>query len=765
MDLHKAYPKMSQDRIQTYKLTSLVGSTGVVGTMSVFGDQRSLPTNNRYLVYGITSLSEYYANVPSSMTVRLRNDWITVTDIYNAAKSTTNIMTESGLIVPTHTAYMTLLSNDVLVLAVMVSKEVGTTLYLNSYSNTHLMQDEHMVTRTSLRYSNFNDLERVTPGVLDTLYVNGFYRPITQATYTIKDDVELIKDQHVVMWDSMCLRKCGSTTINNELHTVVKLHSGNTILNHNDCEFYLCTGKSNDCSTSCEPTAADYGALIMNLNNDFITLTHQYVAISNVPLKKAHALLRTHPNYDNGDVYLRWTVKEHPDAHIINKHHMRVLGAMDYTKAIRVLADDQNEFTPWKAQTLAASTVATWLNGSDVDINDLLNDFGHIGLSHLFGNSMHYGPTVIDNAWDEYVVIKYNPLVTAYNPNTVRNYDHPHYEIVPGVTVYGLGYNEYQNEQLSAHDRIYAHDNGVLVDITDETDKIDRSSGTAVPVNGFPSVLHIRSLKDIVLYSVDIPTDDYITDDVLIEHDEALNGHVTLWINGRSMINGLDYHVHLKTGSIRIYSPSYDYVADEQNIVIMVKPTINGTTAMSHVGIYDDDFGLPRLNQVRDEMIVTHAGKRDTPANAVITNNTFYGIEYAPLHFTSHISEDTLALQHSVDKAVDMYTEETHHTGTHTLVSPFMNRVFNIAIAAADDVLRLINTYGEIHNYLENYLYILETEPRATISEHLYKHIRLIVHPSIDIMVTSTQYDFIERIAVHYELDIDLDNVSIQPHT
>lgn len=770
MDFNSLYSKMSQDNIRSYKLEAITPNTGVVGIATVFSEQVRLPENNRFMVYGITTISEYYVNIPTGLLTELRNGWVSVTDIYNEAESTTNIITSDGLVIPSYTSHMRILSTGLLILAIRVSPTTSTRVYLRSYTNRFLLLDQHTVTRTSLRYGSFDQLASVEPTDTTTLIVNGYLRPIKPLEYKVGDTIELINDRHVTRWSMICLRKCGSTTINNDIHSIVKLNNSDNIVNHNDLEVYLCCGKANDCSDGCSPTADDFGILVMDLNNDFITLTHQYVAISNVALKKAHAQLRKHENYDNGDVYLRWTNKESPDVLMINKHHMRMLGDLNTVQAMRTLADDRDVFPPWKAQTLAASALSGWLDGKITDIQSIISELGHIGMCSQSGNSLHYGSAVISSMWEQYVQIKYDPLyVEGYQADTERVVDHPRHEIVPGTVISNsntLGYEPYAAQYVTSEHRVYVHENNIMVDITDEANKIEIAGGSITRINSFPSPLHIRALTALTLYSVDFDTDEYINDNVVLEHGEVLNGHVTLWVNGKALINGLDYHVNLDNGDIYVYSRYHDINLPVQEITVLIKPTINGTTAMSHVGIYKDGkYDLPRFDHSQGEIIITANGQRNTRNGGSPADGTFYGAEYPALHFIEHTAMDLLKAQHEADHAIDKYMIPRHHEGKHILVSPFMNRVLHIAKGASDGVLRLVRTYGEIHSYLEDYVYVLSTEPKVVFSQHLNKHIVLLAHPAENMTLRSTQYDFIKRISEHYNIALNMDNFSIQPNT
>ena len=770
MELLKAADtKMSQDSIRVYKLESAVGTTGGVGNVRLFGDQWTLPTNERYFVYGITTISDYYANIPRSMVERLRRGWVSVTEIYNLARSTTTIMTKSGLIVPSSNCYMLILHNGLLVLAVKAMPDVTTCVYIHSYTNRWLLLDHHSVQRTSIYYINLTQVPEVTPVGMDTLIVNGYMHPLVPPTYNQGDYIDLIHDEHVCGWGTMCLRKCGTTTINGIIHTIVKLHNVDTILSYNDTEMYLCTGRAKICDDGCGSTIDDYGVLVMDINNDFQTLTHQYVAISNRALKKAHALLRKHPLYQNGDVYLRWTIKERPDSAIVNKHHMRVLGDLNYKDAIRVISNDRNVFPMWKAQTLMNNAMSRWLNGHTVPTEDFITELGHIGLVSLTNNTMSYGEAKVGVHMPQYVVVKYqNDLVEAYVENQVRAYTHPHFELISGYVgdEATCGYFNYTGQTVDKDTRVYTNDSGVLVDITDSSNRILIENGMIVPQSGYPSPLYIRSLNSILLYETEFETEEYVTDRVTLEHSQCLNAHVMVWLNGRSLINGLDFVYNPKNGDIYVYNVDYDPELSHQAIVVLAKPTINGVTAMTNVGICADTnkFDIIRLDK-SDEIIITANGTRNTRVNANLTTGTFYGAEYPCVNFTTYTKEDLLASQHAVDTAVDDWATARHTDGVYTLISPFMNRVLHVALGSSDDVLRRVHTYQEIHSFLNDYIYMLEQEPRVLIDEHLFKHVVLVAHPAHEVELTSEEYDFIVRISHHYTIELNLANFTIRSNT
>ncbi len=827
-----------QDLQAIFKPARITRFGGVEGSARVLWGVIPLPTpRGRYHLYQIGQLHPKLIGLFSQ-----RNVWQCVANVMGRETLIMDIYSKKGVQIPRAESWVLVNDDQNLILAIKDQQRLPVnfhteSIYFRFYSNAYFdsLRSNNAFDKiecVGARIVEITDLlaiqnkfnERVSQTGHAYAFHNGYaVGNFTLATVQVGDYVEYVYDssiKRVVDVNITDLPTFDSLLDLKRKYLVHYPEFGNEIIEYrDDVDFFLINK---------DTTPALFKGIYYHRNQDDSVrmVTHKDYSIP-VPYVSAYAA----DNASIGsvdDFTLRIHVRKSGyDRPLIHDHHrIKELYKLDDQQVKNALLGIDSVVDEWRADRLEASDYCRLMQSRHDVISQPLvqNAYGYNAISKLLADT----PTAVQNS----AVGRVAKLPSGLrNAATVYEYDNQGYltgfyrhtagedyrpvinETVMVEAVVGLGGNTPSNvydKAIQAYDpkfnyRFYKCPirNGapteVWVDVTGTADYEIKSGEIRWKLDRSRWLTMVRSDERFVSYSLNLARSDGLLRFTLMSNESRVPGIVSslpirvpygeldLWLNGRPIIEGLDYFV--KWPQIVIVNKEYLNPGLNQNITVRTygfcKPDLT-REPKSEFGFVD--HGILSRNKrfdIRDDKVVRFVAggalrkredlifSEDDSGVRVsnIPNGTPYTIDDPMIPLRDLISVDSYefrAISKDLDKRISDYLtlrlpEPTINTpnaipSLYQIYSPFCSKIIHDIVEGFIGGSEIQEHYSnaQIVTWLKDYEYLLDYDPTRKTIDRGYVSIQ--PHNLFTVIeVNVYQYRFLERvISLYLDNSVDL---------
>ncbi|MCK9234823.1 MAG: hypothetical protein M0R77_00745 [Gammaproteobacteria bacterium] len=557
----------------------------------------SLPKKStRFHVFQYGQIYPLLLNLPNS-----RNNWTLISQACNEQNMLVDIYTKDGIMLPRTKAWYQVTRDNNLIMAIEESDVIDAPygdepIYFRFYTNAYFRSprsypQSQAVTITGKRidtvteivtYQNQVEALRLQHGAV-FCFVNGIYvNSITPLTARIGDEVEYVYDssiKKIVTFKLSELKEFESTLDNRRkfLLNYPRDPGDEPIVDYkDDIDVYLMKRDS--------PISNRYrGRYYSHNSSDWLrNLTHRDYSI---PVQLINSYIQANPEWPNSnDIEIQLFIRHGGFDHklIFEDSRIHELYKLSDEKIPRAMVGIDSTLEYWRAAHLEASfyTKAMGIKITEVD-RELTEDLlGYNAISKVLGDTPNLlypkmGPMVADVPYGlqyQCTGFEYDDdgKLLGYNHHTgtsqwpIRNDDAKFVELIANYSDRLL--DEYYGSPEVAIDPLYEYRcytcpiiNGIpsneWTDVTDSGNyHIDNDNRLIWLVNPNTTYTLVRSNRRNLVYSTSITPTSATTrfaikqqsfrEGVLLEHNMQIPmGELDIWLNGHSLIEGVDYKV------------------------------------------------------------------------------------------------------------------------------------------------------------------------------------------------------------------------------
>jgi hypothetical protein len=796
------YSEMSNDFIDRYAMLRLTKEYGTTSSISIYGNEIKLPTSGRYHLYSISGIGDINLNLSNGLIKKLRYKWLRCDEAIRTTGAIINVVTDQALTIPSKSCYMRVTDNDAIIFVVRIDRirfvdfKVSK-LYLHSYVNTFLSTGQEQVLRYSTEFDGISSIQNTNTWNHQSIkvydVVDGYLiSPDLVTNIKPGQYIDTTKDNHIVKTSFVIMDDCGpyKSEIDNirKIAVPIDLDPDEYILNYNDCDVYLINKYDN----------SYYGVLLTrNSEKDMRTLTHRVFGISSSLITKALKGLHSYHGYKSSHTLgFMFFIRGYSDKDkmVQDLNSLKTLHAMSSARVMGIIAKDKDRTSLWRASNLEKHGFSKLLDGNSIrtaaGYASAVQGLGYEGIVDLLGKPIHHITSEMIKVPELYygrsLVLEYddNGFFTEMYGDRCEHYipssNSGTLEFIRGRLSPSLYLNYNDGETIPLESRIYEIRNGKYLDITYDNTKVSLKNNIIIRTAEYTRDIYYRTLDCIYKIEKRIPTATFISEDVVVSlSPKNFENTPMVILNNEFLMEGIDFVYDGTLCFINKPLSATEASLNEQKLILLFRTVVSDKLDSN---VYLKSFvnnGTVGLNQrLRKQNnsvnIVTIDGMR-IPANEVndfmFPDGTIYTVELAMTR-VSHLFNDTdssslIDNQIKTNKRVDDFMkDELQEPDTlpetfekYKVVSPFMNRVLNIALLATDSNLNFLTTYTSIREYLKNHVYTLPFEPHKNIGTSLLRLVTVVPHPSpVPITVSRDKYDFLVRVAEQYGIKVDLEN-------
>lgn len=802
-------PDQDKQLILNLKRVSRVG--GVKGIFSLHWSQIALPTvKDRYHIFPIGQNSVQRLNIPAKQLV-----WFNLATLANTIDLLTDIYTNEGHSFNRSKAWIMRTSNNNIVLAVqdqdkateISSGELFIRFYTNAYFSSVRSAGTIDLKVEGIRVEINNEQlplqaryhsDKTRPGHAYLFHNGDLVDDVLPSEVVLGDMIEYVYDSsitEVAEWRVSDLRTYKSTLDRNAKYLVHLPKSIKRIDYRDDIDFYLYVKDQ-------------YGrrrGRYFHQNHPSICrmITHRDYGISTSAV--AH-YLNTVEGWDGAEVYLMAFVRESGyDRPLIDEHHrIKELYRLDDAAIEETLLGINSILPEWKANELESSSYTRIMRAdySTLSVDEVLNAYGYNamakimvnGLTPIEGNNialppgLTYNSTILEYDIDGLLLGHY--AHSSGNLYVTRSAKTVFIEGYPGVGGNGSTYKLSEGEHhLSANYgyRFYkAIRSGAVIksDWTEVTDdgksyeivngKIKWLLDPATQIGAYQTTADFFLQEYVLSDSVEFIYEFDISEELAYRDSKGMDmGQVLIWLNSRSLIEGLDYTVI--DGHVNIVNMEYMIPGARQYLLVMC---LDRPTEMSHDQgfVIRDRISVNSIYNVRDDKVVRCIvdGKvrylpdmdMDEDVNKIVapkvTNGKPYSIRTVPVPVHGVKAYDAypfIERSMDVDRRIGQFLTQqlppreddgpAFIESRYQVFSPVCAKILSDFRYNLNDLPDLARGDDAIQDFMEDYLYLLPFDP--TRMELDSRHVYIAPHRySTRISISSKQYRILNRIVELY---------------
>lgn len=848
--LKNAWCSPRQDLQVILKPARISSARGTHTTANHLWDTLPLPTSkDQYHLYQIGQLH------PSLLGLfPQRRVWHTLAHVMGLENLIADLYTGGGLRLPRFESWVLVTEERDVVLAVREQPRIADLktepVYLRLYSNSYFSSDraDSAIDKIVARGIRVKDAQQALDFQRDylnskalrgltTLFVNGVYVHDFRPNSVMVDDViEYVYDstvKSVIDLDIEDLQTFDSTLDGKRkylLHYTDAQVGGETIDYRDDIDIYLIQKDTASAVTKWK------GVYYHKNQNDALRMvTHRDYTI---PVPYVNGYLSSIPSWvDVQDLTVRVVIR-HAGWHrpLINEHHrIKELYKLSEEDRMQALLGIDSSVPVWHADALESSYYPKVMDayGSDIDASMVQYAYGYNAMAKLVGES----PLKVEVVSGRRQVtlppgLQVNSTMFEYGPSgkLLGFYYHTagaeYTPINPATTlVEGIvGKGAYKMSVVFGEDEVLvdpAHDtrfytapieNGHVLhdqwtDVTGDDSKYMIVGGKAIWLTD-PTITAtaVKSDKEFLAYDLTLSPNNgllkFSIDGDAIYPDTTAHGvmHIPvgtldLWLNGRALIEGLDYFVEWP--QVVVTNKAYLVTGPTQKITVrgtgFCRPDMSREPA-KEAGFVE--YGLLSRNNrfnVRDDKVIRIvAGGAVYHRSALLFSEEDHGVrmENVP-NGTPYVINDTVVPLHGlvgettftmrdtaleVDDMIEDYLTaripESPRTlpdmieGRYPIYSPFSSVLIYDMLNGVLSMENFTGQYSDmdVMDFLQDYLYLLEYDPTQKSVD--LDHVE--IHPhnlNTEMVLNIYQYNFLNRaIKIYLDDKVDITNfVSIKP--
>lgn len=832
--LRNVWCSPEQDQQYIFEPARLTGLRGDTRLVDIGWETISLPDNvNEFHVYQVGQIDPRLLGLTLS-----RGEWHLLSQVCMNESLVVDLYTNDGRQYPKFSTWVRYTNDRNLILAVRDHRIIGNLgreqLYVRMYSNAYFASDradpnvdeihvDGLLATTKQEILLFQRRlreRRAMRGVVNC-YRNGYLvDDVPPNRSAVGDVLEFVHDttvRDVLDFPIKKLETFDSTLDAKRKYLIHPTEKLDSILYRDDVDMFLIS-----------PSGSTYGGVWVHKNQDdaLRMVTHQDYS---VPVSYLAGYVEDHPDWDDLSkltlrIHRRHSGFERP----LGFEHQRIheLYKLDEPKLTEAMLGVSSNVSVWKAAALENSGYTKVMRSLRSEITPKLvqDTYGYNAISKLMGDTpqrtiVEQGQRMVELPYGLRInstMFEYDSegeLLGTYTHTASDTYwtNHPECRLVEGIA--GIGGDSlstiYGDERMPI-DETYSH-RMYLCDIVDNEptwefwDVTDRPDEEYEIVNGevvwnidmtryYPA---LKNDKHFLTYTYVISTDDgIIRFSVAAKEQRRYSyamlplsipvGRLELWLNGKALIEGLDYFVRWP----EVVVCNKEYLKDGEQLI-----TVRGSGFCNHDMSWEPaldhgfiDHGLLSRNDrfnIRDDKVLRivvdgltrhrddlfFAEDRSSASIPGVRNGAPYVIRDTIVPLRGMAVDDTYELRERsqlVDKEVEdyltiKYPEPSNNDPNvipeqHQIFSPFISKIHHDLVSGEFSPEGIDTRYStlELRRWVADYEYLLEFDPVRNGVDRRY----VAVHPHNSYNVSSLsihQYTFLERVVSEYMDDaVDL---------
>jgi hypothetical protein len=832
-----------QDNQMVIAATRLTRDNGELNRFTLMNRQVSLPlAGKRYHVYQIGQILPVALGLKPISGEWVPQQWIKFSDAMSERKLIANLYTAKGINLPRYSSYYMFSEDRNLVFAVEIDPVLPVSfnteqIFLRLYSNAYYQSAEGNAVEDNLvcngkRMGSVQDIInlqaevaswRTKPGSV-TCYVNGFVvNDISPVTATVGNTAEYVYDSSVkrtVTFSVASLLTFTSILDSKYKYLLHHILGDNSEIDYQD---------DIDVNIIHVNTGNVVKGVYYHRNNPdshrMVTHRDYSIVVDYLEYLSTVLIAQVGGNITSRDLKVQVTVRNsgYERPLIYDDNRVFELYKLPDEKILAAMVGLNATLPVWKAENLENSAYTALMRSKDSAINMSLvqSAYGYNSISKVIGDSPIKTVSNTGSQLASFPIgLQNNSTVYEYDSEGVLLGYHYHLkgsqylasnpltrmvEVVSGKgtkrtnTVFGTNNI---SVPVNSNYRVYMcfNNNGVpnnvWMDVTG-TDQYTVTNGKIVWTNHqYDQFLMVRSDSTFLAYDVDLVSVDGTLSLVLMEEEDRGNGfleynlpvpmgEIDLYLNGKALINGLDYVV--KFPKVHILNKTYlnQPAASE---VQKVHVRFTGFCPSGLTMTDPDDFGfiqhglLSNNNRfdIRDDKVlritvdgsvrhrsdVSFSEESDAISIVNVSNGKPYQIKDVVVPLYGLVDDNTYTLRDkslAIDKAVSDYLTvklPQNNRGNlmaiankYKIVSPFISRIINALQnkEILDEVVESNLNDNQVLEICSQFEYLLAFDPINTDNKFDLTYVGIIPHRNNTVITLSIyQYRLLVRIVKMY---------------
>lgn len=823
-----------QDKQYIFKPQKVANPHGVINRVVVMNRSHNLPTmSEKYQVYQI---GHYHPEL-IGLTETYIEKWVCLKDIANHKKLLANIYTDLGIELLREDCFYLWTNEKALLLAIKDNRKIvnlySEEIYLRVYTNAYykrsdintdarlLIEFYSPITVNDIliaqnRFIYLSSLEGHT-----YVIVNGLYNEKLDL-FTVKpgDRLEIVHDasvKEILDFKLADLKTFMSTRDKSSKYLIHPNKDGENLIDYmDDIDVYLISSITN----------RNFGIYIHKNNEQtFRMLTHRDYSLKVANVRNALLTLKLRSQntiINEENTYVRLIVRNAGYNRPLVYEHTRIheLYKLPDDLIENIMLDSNNHLNEWRAANLENSNYVSLMNSDSRNIDKTVVSlaYGYNGVTKVAANSIirvnfSEGVIGVNTPYlytNESIVYEYDESGNFLGLNNHRlgstyfciNSEAVYVEFLKGKaginleTSFGVGsftirenvdYRVYMTEEYPYNQVTYNWRDVTNTDwYTVESNQITGKPGYYYSVRYEDRVLAYTFTddgnKDVIEF--DITEQGFWVNNYGIRPLMIPMGDLVVILNGKSLIEGIDYFVDFPT--VRIVSK--EYLLDTNRIHVRFSGFCSKDLKWNKsedVGfVYHGKLSANNVFDIRDDRVLrtvvsgnliptdllSYAEDGLTTDILNLSNGLPYEIRatYIPItNLTNLDSEELKIASRLMDKKISDYLsyiypqlvkeEPSAAVNRYVLYSPFISRIIHDLVAGLLTLDTLSTNYQdtEIINLLKNYEVLLKTDP--ILDENRPDLDYVTIHPSVKnnvIELDLFSYRFLIRVVNIYAKDL-----------